>query len=88
MNKILKALGGIAAVIVSIIYFGLLMVFSFTLSITNIVNKDNLKSYIESVNIMDLPISSVVNDQEENRFQDSETIKDFLGDVFRKFWIY
>lgn len=81
MNKTLKVLGGIAAVLVSIIYFGLLMAFSLTLSITNIISKDSLKTYIKAVDVTELPIGSVVSDQKENQLQDNETVKDFLVDT-------
>jgi len=81
MNKVLKVLGGIAAALVSIIYFGLLMAFSFTLSVTSIINKDSLKTYIKAVDVTELPIGAVVSDQRENQFQDNETVKDFLIDT-------
>jgi len=81
MNKVLKVLGGIAAALVSIIYFGLLMAFSFTLSVTSIINKDSLKAYIKAVDVTELPIGAVVSDQRENQFQDNETVKDFLIDT-------
>ncbi len=81
MNKFLRVLGAIAAVITSIVYFVLLTAFSFALNFTNVINKDNLKDLTRSIDILEFPIGGIISDQEENGFKDEETVKDFLGDV-------
>lgn len=81
MNKTLKILGTIAAAITSVIYFCLLISFSFALSFTSVINKDNLKEFIKPLDVTLLPIGSVVSDQKENQFNDTETVGDFLEDT-------
>lgn len=81
MNKILKILGMIAASLTAIIYFCLLISFSFTLSFTNVISKNNLKEFIKPLDVTLLPIGSVVSDQRENQFSDTETVGDFIEDT-------
>ncbi len=81
MNKVLKVLGGIAAALTAIIYFGLLLAFSLIISTTSVINKTNLKTYLREIDVTSLPIGSVVSDQKENQLNDNETVKDFLVDT-------
>ena len=81
MNKTLKILGMIAATLTAIIYFVLLTSFSFALSFTSVINKDNLKEFIKPLDVTLLPVGSVVSDQRENQFNDTETVGDFIEDT-------
>ncbi|HOP65541.1 MAG TPA: hypothetical protein PLX66_00735 [Bacilli bacterium] len=79
MKKVLKALGIIVAVITSIVYFALLIGTSIILSLG--LKSSNIKDYITSVDVLELPIGAIVNDETENKLNSDETVKDFLSDA-------
>lgn len=81
MNKVLKILGIIAASITSLVYFAILLVFTFTISFSSVINKDDLKGYVQNIDFTALPIGTIVSDQEANGLTDEETVKDFLIDI-------
>ncbi len=81
MNKVLKVLGIIAASITSVIYFGIIIAFAFSVSTISILKEDNIKEIAKNIDITEFPIATVVSDQKENQLKDTETVKDFLEDT-------
>ncbi len=81
MNKVLKVLGIIAASLTSVIYFGIIMTFIISISTISILKENNIKEIAKNIDVTEFPIATVVSDQKENQFQDTETVKDFLEDT-------
>lgn len=81
MNKVLKVLGIIAASLTSVVYFGILISFAFAISTISVLKEDSIKEIAKNIDVTEFPIGTVVSDQKENQFQDTETVKDFLEDT-------